>query len=503
MPQIPNALSSDVLSIRKITATEAHGAGGRWMVSSTTSTEGSCRLTPYSVFAFLFAAGLFVHNGSFGFFSKPSPDLMLTLATLAVMLRPSSIPRMLWMVGGLVIAFTPHAPFWVNHALLQFMQAIWIAGAIGVLARRHGRLPSGEEVLALAAPALRVAIVPVYAWAVLHKLNATFFDPQLSCAATMYGWLAGKFPFLPTAAWSSVGAIYGTLLAEAAVPVLLMFERTRTLAVLGGLAFHFVLGINGFFNFTAFVTGWYALFLSPDLLRAIESSVVQSRLGGWAERIARLAGHPMAFPAAAASAIAAAFVPTLLGIPFEVSGPLVDRGTLVIWAPLTLALGAVLAWVLYRERRIFGEGIRLSMGPTGWVFVGLIALNGFSPYLGLKTESSYAMFSNLQTEGPFWNHLLFPRSMRVFGFQDELVEVLESSDPALSQRAGSFQAFFAFQGTAAARPEHSVRYRIGEREFWVPRIGDDPRLSAGPNPVLARLFWFRAVSPPEKNDCRH
>ncbi|MGI8624212.1 MAG: hypothetical protein ACR2NB_12190, partial [Solirubrobacteraceae bacterium] len=68
--------------------------------------------------------------------------------------------------------------------------------------------------------------------------------------------------------------------------------------------------------------------------------------------------------------------------------------------------------------------------------VGLLALvlNAASPYLGLKTEATFAMFSNLQTEPGHWNHLLLPERLRIFDAQDDLVRIVRSSDPRLERR---------------------------------------------------------------------
>jgi hypothetical protein len=104
-----------------------------------------------------------------------------------------------------------------------------------------------------------------------------------------------------------------------------------------------------------------------------------------------------------------------------------------IWLALYGSLGPALALAIG-----FG-GIRFAPVPAGWwrrpalaLAPVLVFLNGLSPYLGLKTEHSWAMFSNLQTEGGHWNHLFMPQSMQVFSFQDDLVRVVRSSDPYLA-----------------------------------------------------------------------
>jgi hypothetical protein len=60
------------------------------------------------------------------------------------------------------------------------------------------------------------------------------------------------------------------------------------------------------------------------------------------------------------------------------------------------------------------EPLLLHQGPARWVLIGFVAMglaNGFSPYLGVKTKMSFAMFSNLRVDDDRWNHFLVPRSV--------------------------------------------------------------------------------------------
>ena len=50
------------------------------------------------------------------------------------------------------------------------------------------------------------------------------------------------------------------------------------------------------------------------------------------------------------------------------------------------------------------------------------------------------MFSNIRTEGTGNNHLFVPR-LRLFGYQDDLVEILESNDRQLQQYVSDERTF--------------------------------------------------------------
>ena len=68
------------------------------------------------------------------------------------------------------------------------------------------------------APAVRIELLVLYGFAVLHKLNKDFLDPEVSCAGHMLRTLADLLPFLPTAQWASLLSIWITLTIEACIP---------------------------------------------------------------------------------------------------------------------------------------------------------------------------------------------------------------------------------------------------------------------------------------------
>ncbi|CAK0847978.1 unnamed protein product [Prorocentrum cordatum] len=63
--------------------------------------------------------------------------------------------------------------------------------------------------------------------------------------------------------------------------------------------------------------------------------------------------------------------------------------------------------------------------------VGLALLNGMCPYLGLRTQATWTMFSNLCVEGGVTNHWIVPASWQIFGYTNECVTVTSTDVPAL------------------------------------------------------------------------
>ena len=461
-------------------------------------------MAPFAVFAFTWAVAGLVHNGSTGDLFRPSVDIAFTLAAWAVVLNPRSVARVAVMVLMLAPSIHAHAPYITNHWTVYTFGTAWMAVGLIVSGVRGRALPSGEALLAYLAPALRIATFIIYFWVVFHKLNETFFVPELSCATEMYGWLAAKF-FLPDGAWTAPFAIWGTLIAEAAIPLLLLYRPTRVMGVLFGLVFHTMLGVNGFFNFTVVVTALYSLFLDQETF----DRIADLREIDWIDRAARtlhaIAVHPATLWVGAGAFIVAMFVPGFVGWDAVQARTICRYSTEVVWLLYTICVGSLLALAWWKARSPLRPVAGFRLRGIAWAVAVVFIANGLSPYLGFKTENSFAMFSNLRTEGPYWNHYFVPRSFRVLSFQDDLVEVIASSDPGLERISGTERrmVFHSFHRHVSERPDISVRYRHAGVVHDVPRVADDPVLSVPPPAWQVRWLWFRPVAPPESTSCQH
>jgi hypothetical protein len=173
----------------------------------------------------------------------------------------------------------------------------------------------------------------------------------------------------------------------------------------------------------------------------------------------------------------------------------------------------------------------------GYALLALVVLNVLCPYLGLKTENSFAMFSNVLTEGDIahWNSLILPQSMRVFHFEDHLVVVksvrlVDTVDPADAPDAEDV-ASAADSGNAPGLPElrPDDRFQLVEFEFrrnvamachhykqpieidyeidGVPHHVADahkvPELANGNGYLLEKLLYFRKVPNSPYGICLH
>jgi len=131
----------------------------------------------------------------------------------------------------------------------------------------------------------------------------------------------------------------------------------------------------------------------------------------------------------------------------------------------------------------------------------LVFVNGITPYVGLKTETAWAMFSNLRTEGDKTNHFLVPAGWQAFDFQRDVVRVTASSDRMLDliARKGQLVPYFELR----RRPRASVTYVRDGVEYSFARISDDPAFGGTIPTVLRRLLLFRGINPSDRQPCVH
>jgi hypothetical protein len=455
----------------------------------------------FALLGFFWAIAVIAHQG-YGEIVRPTASVLLTLAAAAQFVRPSSLPLMLCVICGVFLDVALYLPFVTNHWVLFTFANLWLLLATALLALRARRLPTGGEVYALSAPGLRLLAILAYFFVTLAKVNSGFFDPQLGCAATMTGWIFGKLRLGTPPESLAIASAYATILIEGGIPVLLCLRRTRVFGLIVGTLFHVILGVNGFYNFSAVMLALYVPFLGDDFgtrLRAVVERVPQAAKT-W-QLWLKITHARVTLPLLLVAAILEAFVPSLLGMDLQQLGRIATYTYLLLWLDSASIFLTLLSMVWWFDRARLTHAQRIGLGhPLALVPVLLITLIGLCPYIGLKTEGSFTMFSNLRTEGEHWNHLFMPRGLRVFGFQDDLVNIIETDDPSLQRLPGQM-THWALRQHVTTRPEIALHYVHRGVEHRVTRAGDDRNLPKV-DPVLHKLFWFRTVNV-EHNECTH
>ena len=431
----------------------------------------------FGLFAALFAAALVLDQLWWGGFEVLSWHGLVVLAALGVLTAPTSPVRFALLLGATVVSVGYDLPSVGTHRLVLLVVAGAVLAQLAVMARRR---PGPDAVMAAIAPFLRATVVVVYLGSALAKVNASFLDPAVSCASPMVRQVLGPDPRL-------LGpALAGTVAVEALLPVLLLVRRTRLAGVVVGTGFHVVLALAGNVPFSAVMLALYVAFLPADVADRLRVhlrpptrlALFAVLLGGW------LVGAAVG-PADDA--------PGLTGAPSASVSPPV--GTAATLAYVGLAVGLVL---LALEAGTGRPARPTRPAPVLALATAVLVVDALCPYLGLKTDTSFEMFSGLRTEAGGWNHLVVPEAVRVFGYQGEQVEVVAASDPTLVARTAGGRRMMLFELDRALRGDP------GAAALYRPAAGQDLR-TLGPLPtgetVVGRLGIFRDVPPPGVPRC--
>ena len=435
------------------------------------------------------------------------------LFALVVLVRPFSRAAFLALAAAETLSVLIALPQTNTNRLFQlFIFATVVTTGFYALAQSGFRRLDSAAWLELFQPLLRLQLAIVYGFAAWHKLNLDFFNPQLSCAVVLFE----KTPFLhPQAGGSTLrwALIFSTIITEMSLPVLLSLRRTRNFAVGYGVLFHIILGINGFYAFSATMISLLFLF-TPD-------NFCDVALDFW--RSSSRSVKAMVIFAALSIAMVvialnvASFGPSLADFrhvhSLKIAVNMVWR-KVSYWSgygllPLYFAPLALYAWLWHRRPGSFQPAAH-SYRPIPvifWVIPALLIFDGINPYLGLKTDTAFAMYSNLRSEGAITNHFIWRHPLALANYQEDLVQVLDSNDRLLQ--------FFAGRGLPV--PFFDLRRRIsflvreGTRNISVTYIRNgatihrdaaesDPELSARPSLLERKLLIFRDIG---REGCPH
>jgi hypothetical protein len=396
------------------------------------------------------------------------PALLVGLGAAAVALWPRSTLAFAALTASIWLSVWHEAPILGNHWLL--------AGLVG-LAACAGGLPAG-----------RAVVLVFYGFAAFAKLNADFFDPDVSCA-TFYAAESVRSFGLDVARPEGIagtGLAASVAVIELTVPVLLVVRRTRSIGVAVAVAFHVLLSLDHrhqFYDFTSLLAAVFVTFLPASAATVIGDAIRR-----------RVPPRRLRLVLAGLAVVAGAVV---------ASGDERDLAFELGYASWQLAAVVLVPAVVFLATRTSSDAVAQGprLRPTVWAtpIVLLAVANGLSPYLELKTGTSWNMYANLRTADGDTNHLLVRATLPIGEAHDDLVEVLE---------ADGLLAGYAERGLLLPRrqlrwflqhhPDETATLRVGDRMVEL-RPGHIPSALGGPVPeVVGRLAVLRAVRPEDE-----
>ena len=369
-----------------------------------------------TVFTVLWAAGTALHV--LGNPDNPSDVAVygIALAVGLALARPSWPPALAMVGLATIAAIWSEAPILGNHWVLAGMIGLAAVVALCIAG------PDPSRYWARFAPAARWCLLGFYAFAAFAKLNHDFFDPDVSCAPFYLRESAdslGVGALADPPRWIEHATVWGTALIELAIPVLLVVRRTRYLGVVVALAFHFMLALDlthQFYDFSSILLPLFVLFLPEQFAVDVRDAV--------AAHIRRVTRIAIATAAAAVTA-ASATADNPNAVRFGIGWP--------AWQALGVAsLVVVVVWLLRHRHAMPREPEHaLRVHPAMAVVVALVVVNGLTPYTEVKTAFGWNMYANLRTVAGDSNHLVVVDTLPLNHDQDDVVEIVESDDPAL------------------------------------------------------------------------
>jgi len=523
-----------------------------------------------TVFAIVWATATLVHLLSFHFWAMSWQGWVLILCVAQVLMRPNSLIRFVAMVTASLANLYYALPFVPNHILFEGMINVTILLGVGgsvlkhrrelavawsetankrsvaittlvvaiyftalmlstsyhlsaaftvpmivFLGRRTSEMRIPQEVKNAVyedfATVLRIELAVMYFWAVIQKLNWDYFNPAVSCAAKLQRELEAVLHLPTSPDWMLPLSIWGSLLLEGTIPILLLCRRTRRIGFIVALAFHFWLSLHphpGIYSFSALVFGMLVLFLPRAQLE--ELFIRWSRQRETALRKLRL---PKNGPSLGAATIILFYV---VGVPsaklYEILGQSLETFRIVnlfgliwflIWG-VWLGISYMSTW---RTSSSLGANIRYFCRTPAWLGLLVVLFNGTNPWIGLKTQNSFAMFSNLRSEFDC-NHM-FLRRIDLFTYQKDMLEIRHSEPDLLSPTTkpktiekfanpGGIMPFFELR-RLLSRTTGDVRvvvFRDGKTEV-IERKGETvshPDAFTPPSLLEYKALWFRRLN---------
>lgn len=422
----------------------------------------------------------------------------------AVILRPRRLGLLLLLAGAMAIQYLYRLPVASNNQTIAFFMDAAIVAVVVAAWRMQG---SAQEIRIEVYERLRVVarllLATMYFYGIFHKINTDFLDPNASCAVALYRPLTHSFG-LEDNLFGRYGSIASTFIVEGITLVCLFWRRYFAVGLILALVFHYIIPISAFswyMDFSSLVFALYTLSVPREV-----SVAFYSRAAALLRRFPSPSAGGAAILLLVLAFLGASMLSTALRGrlgPTDISDMMAWHSSwIVIWAmvggiAMVLLTRAALDALPYR-------GIASPPRPA-WIYIfpGVLFLSCLSPYLGLKTESSIAMFSNLHTEGGTTNHLVFTRPLYIADYQKEVAMIEGSSGASMQNMADRRLGIvrYELEKWLNNHPKDWVTFTMGGRRYEHATAGTFP--THAHNLIERRLLTFKPVDVARPKLCTH
>lgn len=421
-----------------------------------------------------------------------------------VLLAPRRLELLLLLAGAMAFQYLYRLPVASNNQTIAFVMNVAIIFVIGLTVLRGLDRPTArDEAYERLRVVARALLAVMYFYGIFHKINTDFLDPNASCAVALYKPLVGTFGLSDNMV-GRYGSIISTFVVESIALVCLYWRRYFAIGLIIGLVFHYIIPISAYswyMDFSSLVFALYTLSVPREV-----SVAFYARCSAILRRFPSRSAGGMAVIALVALFLAASFLSMSLRSiagPFEVTEMMAWHSSwIVIWSVVGGVSMVVLCWAALEALPY--RPVALPRQPA-WVyaFPFVLFLTCLSPYLGLKTESSIAMFSNLHTEGGTTNHLLFARPLYIAPYQRDVALIEASSDERMQEMADRKLGVVRFELERRMRNHRDDWYSftMNGRRYDRATAATFPIESY--NLVERRLLIFKPVDYARPKTCTH
>lgn len=392
---------------------------------------------------------------------------LMTWAAIAVaallIWRPRWTPLLFVLAGVMLTRYMVAMPVAGNNKMIAaFMNAAILVICVHAVFRHNSTATLRENIYEDMRVVARALLAIMYFYGIFHKINTDFLDPRVSCAVALYMPLADGFGMQHNLTGKYL-AIWSTFLVEGIAIVSLYWKRWFAAGLLLALMFHFVIPISvysWYMDFSSLVLALYILSVPREVSERFYNScarlfrVLRERFG--------LLGQALPFGAVIGGA---ATVVAILAV-FSRQTPIApSHAYQSVWVLMWVVYGGI-TMLLLAESALSHLPWQGTPGPRRQLWLYAIPATLFilctAPYVGLRTEASLAMFSNLHTEAGISNHLLIKQPLALFPYQSEVAMIKASSDPDLQHFADRKQGLvmFSLKERLRKRPQHWVTYEL-------------------------------------------
>jgi len=201
--------------------------------------------------------------------------VILIALALVVIRRPVPTTFSLFLAADIYAVASRMGPV-PNHILFSLVMNIGMlavmVGAI-ITEKRTPNVDVRGMWVTIVAPMMRMSVSILYFFTVFHKINRAYFNPDVSCASTMLHEIGGMYPIIPAGVFADTLAIYGTLLIEGLITILMFIPRTRLAGGVLALGFHAMLSLHphpGIYSFTATIVSLLSWFIPSRFFTTIQ-----------------------------------------------------------------------------------------------------------------------------------------------------------------------------------------------------------------------------------------